>query len=953
MNASSPRFVSLLAGIALAGSLCAGCELDADADLDTDADADLEEPDLPSDPSAQALAPLTCYRPPALPYQDIQQRSIHNAYTRAESIFDQLAFHRVRNMEWDIRSQPVTNIYGPTRDDNDWYVYHSVSESRRCDKLSDCLTLLKAYHDAVPQHEVITISLEFKGDDACVNDARTFPYRANVNDPTKQTAAGLDARLRATLGDALFTPLDLLSWCPGSSSLQDAVRSCGWPTTDELRGRIIFDVLAYNEKRCEDYLGGSIKPSLTERALTEDYAPDQTTAESRVAFSAPLNRWWTDDLLRGQNWVVVHTEVNRERAIAIRQNEELKNHILRSSQADDASTFASFQAAGFNLINTDQVSILDTPWADTANAAGYPFCPRGRVGSACTGASEIASRREIGSLFDLRAASGDLDHENDDFVLRALYRPLVGQPTVSYTAYVSSPSNRGIHGWAKGCLMARASSARNSAYYAICKAGDNHELSAQYRAPCAGCGTDHIEASLGHGFDGEDAAFVRLDVGSYADGRTWAQGYGSANGGLTWQPIGPRREFSVDLPLQGISTSGNDPSFRGPQGSIARFLFGNLTANGTPVAAASLSQYLSIGRVDQREFADLTGVAGCTGEGPYQQIGRAAVAGKDGKIDAFVLGTDQAVWHVKQTSPSGGWGTWSSLGGNVRSTPVVARNLDGRLEMLVVGFDNQVYHQWQDANGNWSGWANMGGQIAGLPAVGRNADGRLEIVARGTDNAVWHKEQVVPNGGWSGWASFGGAVQGDPAIGMNKDGRLEVFARGMDHAIWRLSQVGPNGVWTGWTSLGGSLRSNPAVGRNLDGRLEVFAVGWDDQLFHTAQNDQGLWSGSWTGRGVYVLGTPTIGRHADGRLEVIAVDTATSLGHLSQSAPNSSTWSGWSSYGGTTSTRTPDVTINQDGRLEVFTSGVNDRVLYHAWQLAPNAGWSGWAPFPGLAIVPQ
>ena len=227
MKTYNTPMVSLIVGLALTSGLGSGCDLDGSSDDD------------PGTATSRAeIGSAACSQGPApLHYQEIQQRSIHNAYTRAESIVDQLAFHRVRNMEWDIRSQPVTHIYGPTRDDNDWYVYHSVSESRRCDKLSDCVTLLKGYHDAVPQHEVVTISLEFKGDDACVNDARTFPYQANLADPSRQTPAGLDARLRAAFGNALFTPADLLRSCPGTTSLQDAVKRCGWPTTDELRGR--------------------------------------------------------------------------------------------------------------------------------------------------------------------------------------------------------------------------------------------------------------------------------------------------------------------------------------------------------------------------------------------------------------------------------------------------------------------------------------------------------------------------------------------------------------------------------------------------------------------------------------------------------------------------------------------------------------------------------------------
>jgi hypothetical protein len=347
---------------------------------------------------------------------------------------------------------------------------------------------------------------------------------------------------------------------------------------------------------------------------------------------------------------------------------------------------------------------------------------------------------------------------------------------------------------------------------------------------------------------------------------------------------------------------------------------------------------------------DLLGVETLYGT-PFQ-VGRGAALGRDGRLDAFVKGADNAIWHVKQTSPSSGWGGWQSLGGNLRSTPTVARNLDGRLEVFAVGWDNQVYHRWQDANGAWNGWVNLGGQIAGIPVVGRNLDGRLEVFGLGTDHAIWHAWQGAPNGGWTGWASFGGGLTSNPAVGINLDGRLDVFAVGSDRALWHVTQTVANGGWSGWASLGGGLEASPAVGRNLDGRLEVFATGTDHRLYHIWQGAPGGGWGGWAGFGVTVLGTPVVGRNADGRLEVVAVDGNTSLGHVWQGSPGGG-WSGWASYGGTTSSRLPDVAINQDGRMEVFTAGVNDRVLYHVWQVARSGSWSGWAPFSGLGIVPE
>jgi hypothetical protein len=88
-----------------------------------------------------------------------------------------------------------------------------------------------------------------------------------------------------------------------------------------------------------------------------------------------------------------------------------------------------------------------------------------------------------------------------------------------------------------------------------------------------------------------------------------------------------------------------------------------------------------------------------------------------------------------------------------------ATNADGRLEVFVRGTDDALWHNWQTAPTNgWSGWASLGGVISSEPEVAANADGRLEVFVRGTDNALWHNWQTAPNNGWSGWASLGGII---------------------------------------------------------------------------------------------------------------------------------------------------------------------------------------------------
>ncbi|MBO1268369.1 VCBS repeat-containing protein [Arthrobacter cavernae] len=90
---------------------------------------------------------------------------------------------------------------------------------------------------------------------------------------------------------------------------------------------------------------------------------------------------------------------------------------------------------------------------------------------------------------------------------------------------------------------------------------------------------------------------------------------------------------------------------------------------------------------------------------------------------------------------------------------------------------------WQTAPGGWSDWSSLGGTLTSRISAASNKDGRLEVVVRGTDNALWHKWQTAP-GGWSDWYSLGGTLTSRITAASNKDGRLEVFVRGTDNALW-------------------------------------------------------------------------------------------------------------------------------------------------------------------------
>lgn len=211
------------------------------------------------------------------------------------------------------------------------------------------------------------------------------------------------------------------------------------------------------------------------------------------------------------------------------------------------------------------------------------------------------------------------------------------------------------------------------------------------------------------------------------------------------------------------------------------------------------------------------------------------------------------------------WGVWENLGspsvGIVgQERLAVAANLDGHLELFAVGSDGAVWHTWQTApNGPWAGWWASFGQPSGVSfavpsssriQVEQNADGRLEVFLMGNDNNMWHTWQVAPNVNWIGqWASLGRPdVNIQPVGGFltslvrEAGGELEIFIENTDTGeVWSRWQNEPNGGWLdGWSSLSmprlpfvPTIRSFSVV-ENTNGQREVLAIGSDGAIWHNA-----------------------------------------------------------------------------------------------------------------------
>jgi hypothetical protein len=200
--------------------------------------------------------------------------------------------------------------------------------------------------------------------------------------------------------------------------------------------------------------------------------------------------------------------------------------------------------------------------------------------------------------------------------------------------------------------------------------------------------------------------------------------------------------------------------------------------------------------------------------GGGQFVGNVA-AGRngDGRLEIAVVDNAGAMWHSWQWSPSGGWSAFYSLGHPaagplVVGTPGEGTNADGRLEIVVHGSDNAVWHIWQTTpSGGWGAYYSLGGDDVSDPNIARNGDGRLEAFFITSAGKVSHTWQTSPGGGWIGpfdLTSNGTVLSGTPQAATNLDGRVEVIALNQDQTMQDNHQDVPSGGWVGWSLLPGT-----------------------------------------------------------------------------------------------------------------------------------------------------
>ena len=311
---------------------------------------------------------------------------------------------------------------------------------------------------------------------------------------------------------------------------------------------------------------------------------------------------------------------------------------------------------------------------------------------------------------------------------------------------------------------------------------------------------------------------------------------------------------------------------------------------------------------------------------PAQAFGTSASTWGAGRLDAFVRGTDGALWH--RWRDQGVW-HWESLGGLPTSDASAVSWSSGRIDVFSRGLGGTLWHRWLN-NGTWYGWESLGGQLAAEPAAISLAPGTLDVLVQGTDAALWRANYDAS--GWH-WSNLGGRLASAPSVASASAGRIDVFVEGADAALWHDTLSGGT---SSWESVGGRLGSGPSAVSAGAGQLGVFVRGTDGALWRAGFN--GGWQ--WQGAGGRLQGRPTAAWSGAGTVEAFAVGLDSVLWHWNNGA--------WEGLGGSIA-YTMSAVSAAPGTLDVFAQTTGRTLWHRGW----SGSWAGWEDGGGVLVTPS
>jgi hypothetical protein len=160
-------------------------------------------------------------------YNNKYSVACHNCYQKKYSSSLEEALAYTSTLELDIWDSQY--FVGKKKcSGNDWFVKHSLFQkgNKNCagGSLSKCLLEIEQWTRKNPEHEVLTIYIDKKED-----------WGSEKSQRRPQDLDNLIASIFPS--DKIHSPKEVLQ---ENDNLRNSVQGCNWPSTDELKGKIVF-----------------------------------------------------------------------------------------------------------------------------------------------------------------------------------------------------------------------------------------------------------------------------------------------------------------------------------------------------------------------------------------------------------------------------------------------------------------------------------------------------------------------------------------------------------------------------------------------------------------------------------------------------------------------------------------------------------------------------------------
>jgi sialidase-1 len=132
---------------------------------------------------------------------------------------------------------------------------------------------------------------------------------------------------------------------------------------------------------------------------------------------------------------------------------------------------------------------------------------------------------------------------------------------------------------------------------------------------------------------------------------------------------------------------------------------------------------------------------------------------------------------------------------------------------------------------SWTDWFQLPGATLSPPSIVVSGTDRLDLVVRGTNNGLYHKIWRAGAGWSSAWEVIPGATSDRPVMAV-LGSTLNLEVRGMDNGIYINTMDLSSGTWLGWTQITGMTVSVPILMTSYS-TVHMALRGTDNGIYYT------------------------------------------------------------------------------------------------------------------------